>query len=158
MATLQEIYSYEKNIQNQCMNMLSGSGVISGSVRWNEVNQTPAIRVRFQKGTERLHYKIVGNKVLTDMIDGNLSFYIVTERSQEGDLHDGYVGLVRSYFMNESNYNSSSVSSGSLYHFYRITEQGTEYTQNNDSDKNYDITTINYSVVLGVRPEVWPNL
>lgn len=161
-------YQIEQAMESASLLLLSGSGVISYCASKETTNrETPAVRVRYNKGQATGHYAPMFNAsdslIMTgpttalmkqDVFKGTLVADVLTDRSADNSYHQQYVGLVRDLFGNKYNFNSGSILP---YHSVLFIEEQESSMNVDQSDvKDFDTTQLTFAMTVEIKPSAWP--
>lgn len=155
LPTNDNLMEIEDYMTTAMESMISSSVENTYRQREDEVKYTPSVVLKFEVGGVDDHLQPVLNssgsiaRWYHDVYRGTAVVVVVTERTMNESVHREYVGKCRNTFMDPYNYNQNLV-----YHEVLAAEPGSSVIIVDDSP-NHDITTLQFNLVVSVKPTSW---
>lgn len=151
-ASIAILYQFESYLDLAVQSVLQSEGVTAFVQGGTDTLTTPRCEVQFSLGSDRKHLVPSDGSFWPNEFNGTLRLAIATNRGQNSDSHKEYRAKAI-WLLND--YNRQFTSSNLPYHEV-IDMTLTSATPTVQSEDDIDISTLTFSVVVGIRTDAWP--
>lgn len=153
MATIAAILSWEDAVETAAKAILAAAGVTAYRQRDTDTMVSPACSVQatnFQEGQQQ--YQVTGEAFRSPaQFSCQLTVTVITERSKNASSHTTNVGKCRAGIYDLDEWSEARIP------YHRIVScRATGSSEETDTERNYDITTLNFALEFLTRDSAWP--
>jgi hypothetical protein len=151
------LYQFEEQVEPYIKTALVTAGLASGAVfvsQSGETLQTPSTSIGLSVGQVMPRKEIVTGHTYPLFSQWNvaLRFLTRTNRDANPSLHQTHRAAIR-YVMNEI---FSLVNALLPHHAFATVPMESGTSIGIDEENNHDVTSMNFTAVLGIKPDAWP--